>query len=164
MSKLDEMASRPPTVSLSTRADARHLATLAKFWHEGGATPSSISELVRLSLESLCDLLVNGQQVSFVTTQEEAQDILGRLGILPKIQRRNLIEALKREGNLPLGTLTKGSLAIPTSSGAQIVTDSPELKEAERRLQELLSTQTNEAQTRTKSILAGLASPEGDAD
>ena len=163
MSKLDELAQRPPTVSLSTRADARHLATLARFWHEGGVTPSSISELVRLSLESLCDLLVNGQQVSFVTTQEEAQEILGRLGILPKIQRRNLVEALKREGSLPLDTLTKGGPSLPKSTPS-VVGDSPELKEAERRLQELLSGQADEAQARTKSILAGLATPAGDAE
>ena len=163
MSKLDELAQRPPTVSLSTRADARHLATLARFWHEGGVTPSSISELVRLSLESLCDLLVNGQQVSFVTTQEEAQEILGRLGILPKIQRRNLVEALKREGNLPLSTLTKGNLTLPKATPG-VVGDSPELKEAERRLQELLSGQSEEAQARTRALLDGLASPEVDAE
>ena len=163
MSKLDELAQRPPTVSLSTRADARHLATLARFWHEGGVTPSSISELVRLSLESLCDLLVNGQQVSFVTTQEEAQEILSRLGILPKIQRRNLVEALKREGNLPLSTLTKGNLTLPKAAPG-VVGDSPELKEAERRLQELLSTQPAEAQARTRALLDGLASPEAGAE
>ena len=51
MSKLQSITSRPATISLSTRMDARHLATLARFWSDNGSIPSSTSELARPSQE-----------------------------------------------------------------------------------------------------------------
>ena len=135
MTKLSELQSRPPTLHFTSRCDARHLATLALLWQCPGEAVRSTSELVRLSLETFTEVLITSGQVSLVPTQEEAQEILGSLGLLGKgIQKRNLISALSKEGNFsPLQ-----STPLPKVSG-RVAHDSPDLLRAARELEEVLS-------------------------
>ena len=134
MTKLSELQSRPPTLAFTSRCDARHLATLALLWQSRGEVVRSTSELVRLSLETFTEVLITSGQVSLVPTQEEAQEILGSIGLLGKgIQKRNLISALSKEGNLsPLQS------TLPKVSG-RVAHDSPDLLRAARELEEVLS-------------------------
>ena len=134
MTKLSELQSRPPTLHFTSRCDARHLATLALLWQSQGEVVRSTSELVRLSLETFTEVLVTSGQISLVPTQEEAQEILGSLGILGKgIQKRNLISALSKEGNFaPLS----GTSISPSK---RVAHDSPDLLRAARELEEVLS-------------------------
>ena len=134
MTKLSELQSRPPTLHFTSRCDARHLATLALLWQSRGEVVRSTSELVRLSLETFTEVLITSGQVSLVPTQEEAQEILGSLGLLGKgIQKRNLISALTKEGNFsPLQS------TLPKVSG-RVAHDSPDLLRAARELEEVLS-------------------------
>ena len=134
MTKLSELQSRPPTLHFTSRCDARHLATLALLWQSRGEVVRSTSELVRLSLETFTEVLITSGQASLVPTQEEAQEILGSLGLLGKgIQKRNLISALTKEGNFsPLQS------TLPKVSG-RVAHDSPDLLDATRRLEEALA-------------------------
>ena len=134
MTKLSELQSRPPTLHFTSRCDARHLATLALMWQSQGEMVRSTSELVRLSLETFTEVLITSGQASLVPTQEEAQEILGSLGLLGKgVQKRNLISALSKEGNFaPLS----GTSISPSK---RVAYDSPDLLRAARELEEVLS-------------------------
>lgn len=133
--KLAETQSRVPTLHFTSRCDARHLATLAIMWQEKGEVPRSTSELVRLSLETFVEILVNSNQATFVPTQAQAQEILGTIGLLGKnILKRNLVEAITKEGNLY--SLNTGH-STPSIKG--VAHDSPDLLDATRRLEEALA-------------------------
>lgn len=133
--KLAETQLRVPTLHFTSRCDARHLATLALMWQEKGEVPRSTSELVRLSLETFVEILVNSNQATFVPTQAQAQEILGTIGLLGKnILKRNLVEALTKEGNLY--SLTTGH---STPSIRVVAHDSPDLTLAAQQLEEALS-------------------------
>jgi hypothetical protein len=98
--KLDEIRSRPATLVANTRMDARHIATLAKYWRSNGNFPTSVSELLRLSIESLSDLLVLNQRVEFVDSTNEAFLFLEACGLLTKGAKknsRNIQDALRSE-------------------------------------------------------------------
>lgn len=98
MSKLDQIHSRPATVIMTTRADLRYVATLANFWHKQNECPKSISELIRLSLESFAEFLISSNRTQFVQTHSDAQEIMDRLGMtVKKINPRHLGAALSRE-------------------------------------------------------------------
>ena len=97
MTKLSNMHGRPPTVAIHVRLDARHLATLATFWLSNGETPRSVSELTRLSLESLVHLLVDMGKVEFITTQADATEVLSRMGLRTTTIPTKLVEALRIE-------------------------------------------------------------------
>ena len=137
MTKLSELQSRPPTLAFTSRCDARHLATLALLWQSQGELVRSTSELVRLSLETFTEVLITSGQVSLVPTQEEAQEILGSLGLLGKgVQKRNLISALSKEGNFsPLS----GTRLSPSG---RVAHDSPDLLRAAKELEGALGDPT----------------------
>lgn len=143
MSKLDQINARPATLAFTSRVDARYLATLALFWEQSGSTPRSISELVRVSVESLADILVTSMKVDFVPTQEEAQNILGTLGILPKVQPRNLMKAMVAEGRINTESLGVG-LTMPMVTKGRITANNPELQMAQAKLAEALDAQTKD--------------------
>lgn len=133
--KTSELQSRVPTLHFTSRCDARHLATLALMWQEKGEIPRSTSELVRLSLETFVEILVNSHQATFVSTQAQAQEILGTIGLLGKnVLKRNLVEAMTKEGNL---SSLDSIHSIPSIRG--IAQDSPDLTLATRQLEEALS-------------------------
>lgn len=133
--KLAETQSRVPTLHFTSRCDARHLATLALMWQEKGEVPRSTSELVRLSLETFVEILVQNGQATFVPTQAQAQEILGTIGLLGKnILKRNLVEAITKEGNL-----TSLDNTHPTPSIRGVAHDSPDLTFAARQLEKALS-------------------------
>lgn len=102
--KLAELATRPPTHVLTTRMDGRYLATLAQFWHDRGERPRSSSELLRLSLEGMVELLVSNQMVTFIELHSDAVAALERLGLSTKTQNQSLLakalagESLNMEG------------------------------------------------------------------
>lgn len=132
--KLAEIQSRPATLAFTSRCDARHLATLALLWQSKGELPRSTSELVRLSIETFVEVLVTSGQISLVPTQEEAQEILGEMGLLGKgIQRRNLVEALVKEGNF--STMNSS----PSHRSSRLAHDSPEVLQAVKKLEESLA-------------------------
>lgn len=133
--KLVETQSRIPTLHFTSRCDARHLATLALMWQERGEIPRSTSELVRLSLETFVEILVQNGQTTFVPTQSQAQEILGSIGLLGKnILKRNLVEAITKEGNLS----SLNSMHF-TPVIREVAHDSPDLTLATRQLDEALS-------------------------
>jgi len=132
--KLSELQSRPATLAFTSRCDARHLATLALLWQSKGELPRSTSELVRLSIETFVEVLVTSGQISLVPTQEDAQEILGEMGLLGKgVQRRNLIEALAKEGNFSTMNSTI------THHPSRLAHDSPEVLQAVKKLEESLA-------------------------
>lgn len=96
--KLAELATRPPTIVINTRVDARHLATLANYWHAQGDTPRSMSELVRLCVEEFAKLLSSNDITTFIPDQASAIEVLTRLGLtVKKIPPRNFQAALEKE-------------------------------------------------------------------
>ena len=157
VSKLDQLNSRPPTLALSTRIDARHLATLARLWSQQGESPRSTSELVRLSLETFAEVLVTSGQVEFVQTQADAQDILGNLGLLGKSQlKRNLVQAIVREGNI-----NEAISSTPNSQsfqGGGFTKDDPHYKLAQQRLAQELSRSIGQFEADDKKDLSATLS------
>lgn len=134
--KLSTLGASPPTIAFTSRCDARHLATLAQLWTQMGEHPRSTSELVRLSLETLSEMMVLSHKVDFVQTQGEAQEILGSLGLIGKgMLRRNLVEAIVKEG----GADIPHSPVIKNPSQRIISQNDPHFKKAQDMLaQELL--------------------------
>ena len=134
--KTSELQSRVPTLHFTSRCDARHLATLALMWQEKGEIPRSTSELVRLSLETFVEILVNSNQCQFVPTQGQAQEILSAIGLLGKsVLKRNLVEAITKEGNL---SSLNSIHSTPSIRG--VAHDSPDLTFATIQLEEALNT------------------------
>jgi hypothetical protein len=124
--KIEEVKNRKATIVFTSRADARYLATLLNFWHESGERPTSISELVRLSMETFAELLVINNRTEFVQTQQDAHTIIERSGLMTKkmktLNQRNLMEAMEAEG-MELGSLSKG--LDPRGTHAVTVKDRP---------------------------------------
>lgn len=153
MSKLDQLNSRPPTLALSTRIDARHLATLARLWSQQGESPRSTSELVRLSLETFAEVLVTSGQVEFVQTQAEAQEVLGNLGLLGRSQlKRNLVQAIVREGNIN-EALSPSQNSQPSTRGG-FTKDDPHYRLAQQRLAQELSRSIGQFEAEDKRDLS----------
>lgn len=99
MSKLEQIRSRPPTHVLTTRIEAQYLATLELFWREQGELPKSMSELLRLSVESFVDFLVQNNFVTMVQSTSDALEIINNIGLrIDKTLPRNLAKALVEEG------------------------------------------------------------------
>lgn len=136
MTKLEQIQASPATYAFTSRCDARHLATLAALWQSMGEHPRSISELVRLSVETLSEMMVLSGKIDFIPSQSEAQEILGSLGLLGKgILRRNLVEAIVKEG----GSEIPHTRVIKNPSQS-ISKDDPHFKRAQDLLaKELLS-------------------------
>lgn len=163
MSKLDQLNSRPPTLALSTRIDARHLATLARLWSQQGESPRSTSELVRLSLETFAEVLVTSGQVEFVQTQAEAQEVLGGMGLLGRSQlKRNLVEAIVREGNINDSISYSGNEGVGKPLGhSRITKDDPHYKLAQQRLAQELSRSIGQFEAEDKKDLSDTLSALG---
>lgn len=159
MSKLDSLSSRPPTLSFTSRVDARYLATLLGMWQEKGSTPRSISELVRLSLESFAEILVTSNQATFVETQEEAQHLLGTLGLLPQsVLKRNLLKAMVKEGNFDSLNASPTVTKNPSRKGRP---STPEMDLALHKLESAMSEESitsyvEDDAKRTQDLLSAL--------
>lgn len=144
MPTLKDLQTRPPTLALSTRVDMRYLAALYTFWAASleGLAPRSISELSRLSLEGLAEMLISKNLTSLPPTQESARQILIEAGLLGPskgggiLLKRNMskatlekiefdIEKERVESNRKWESLRQGMGGI-------------DLKEAERRLEAAL--------------------------
>jgi len=162
--KLAALAARPATIVLTTQLDARYLATLALFWHNQGEQCASMSQLIRLSTESLCDLLVSDGHAEFVQTQEAALEIIERLGLkIKKTLGKNLASALLKEdggsGDF-LTRLTKTRKVAPKHEALQrehpISQDSPDflhaLADLEAASAEELSERVKLAQSKTEDF------------
>ena len=131
---LTDLKSTLPDLVATTRLNSRHLATLALFFHSKGETPRSTSELIRLSVESLAEVLILNNEADFVSNLDEAHQVLERLGLTGKIQKTNLQKLLK--SNLQTAPLGKG--LDPKGSGGNAVSLDPQTKEALRLLEESL--------------------------
>jgi len=159
MSKLDQLASRPATLIVSSRVDMRHLATIYTFWKKNGENPRSISELIRLSVEGFSEMLVTSHLVDFVSEHSSASEILTQVGIMTKgVQRTNLLEALAKEGKINSASLTTFK-PLPKPS-TRIVEDSPEFLQAQALLQSKMDGNIEDhiknEQERSKSFLDAL--------
>lgn len=122
MSKLEQLSTRPPTHIITTRIDARYLATLIMFWREQGELPKSKSELARLSLESFVEFLVLSNKVIKVQRFEDALEIIDKTGLsISKTIPRNLARALIIEG----ATLDFLQAPDPAHSHKQYVKENP---------------------------------------
>lgn len=127
MTKLSTTLSRPPTIVVTTRVDARYLATLAMFWHTSGEHPRTTSELLRLSLESFATLLIENKLADFITTQSDASEVLTRLGLEGKPIPKNLTLALRKEASpFDFSPLLSPSI-VPNASALRRRATSPSL-------------------------------------
>lgn len=164
MSKIDSLNSRPATHVLTTRLDARHLATLARFWHRQGELPRSASELIRLSVETFVEFLVLNNKTEMIQKYEDALQILTSTGITVKsVNRRNLAQALTEEG----ATLNLSTPAID-SKHKKTVASNPvsniEVNAAqaglETRLAEALAKRTQDEKDQLADFKENLLNPQ----
>ena len=153
MSKLSQTLKRPATLVLTTRIDARYLATLALYWNSKGESPTSVSELARLCMESFSELLTVNNQVTFVPTQEEALEILDRMNLAVKrINPKNLALAMQTEG-MSLDSLSTFLDPNKVVKNTGIQTSGPSHEMALAGLESrLLDQRVAEAQNRTKEF------------
>ncbi len=141
--KLNQVAASPATITLTSRVDMRHLATLGNFWAMAGEQPRSVSELVRVSLETFSEFLVTAGKVEFIQGQEEAKALLEGMGLnVKKVIKRNLVEALLREQGL-FKAVTKADppdiLSRNRREAQAISQDSPEVRVAQMKIDETLA-------------------------
>ena len=168
MAKLNEMQSRPATLTATTRVDARHLATLALFWAKEGSSCRSTSELIRLSLEELANVLVTSGHAEWIDTQERALEVLSRCGLTGvRVQHSHLQKAILLERPLNLDHLVKGSLDLSAPRGTSS-TPAPSHKLALAELEKRLNSpppliiRSEEEKSRTIEALVNLGQvPEG---
>lgn len=80
--KTEDLNRRRPTLSLSTRVDCRYLATLALYYSNCGDLPRSSSELIRLAVETLTEVLVLNNKVSLIEDHDGAMKILREFGFI----------------------------------------------------------------------------------
>jgi hypothetical protein len=153
MTKLAQTLKRPATLVLTTRIDARYLATLAMYWNSKGENPTSVSELARLCMESFSELLTINNQVTFVPTQEEALEILDRMNLMVKrVNPKNLALAMQAEG-ISLGSLSTflDPKKVMKNTDVQITGPSHEIALASLESR-LLDQRLAEAQDRTQEF------------
>jgi len=159
MSKLDTIRQNTATFALSSRVDIRHLATLAAFWLSHGERPNSISELTRLSIESLSELLVLNKEIDFINTNEAALEVLTRSSLISPQKNANY-KALKKVLLAEQGSLSTSSLttsldpltgpATTSSKSTYGVTD-PELSTAQATFENLVKQDTEDRITAAHS-------------
>jgi hypothetical protein len=106
VSKLTNLNTRPATHTLTTRVDARYLATLIRYWHKQGLLPRSSSELIRLSIETFTEILTLNNEIGFVDLYTDAVEIIENAGFNVKTNPRNVAKALVADG-LSLATPEK---------------------------------------------------------
>ena len=165
MSKLNEMLSRPATITFTARCDAKYLATLALFWSDNGEDCRSMSELVRLSLEELASVLVSSGGAEWIDNQERALEVLQRCGLGGfKVQPQNLQRSILAEQGLNLSTIhTKrdtsakiksrgGGVAAPTEAAALANLEKALNSDQQKDLAERLA----KAKSTTVEALSGL--------
>lgn len=167
MSKLNQLSARPPTIILTSRVDARYLATLVQFWRGQGELPRSTSELVRLSLESFAEFLTLNNKAEFVQTHEAAFEILQNTGLMvKKINPKNVAKALISEGASMSFTQPQPVDPIHSTQtkSKPISSSNPELDLAKTRLNEALSedlqSQVADANSRTEEFKKHILNPQ----
>lgn len=100
MNKIEKtLRKNPPTVVLTSRCDARSLAALASFWISQGETPRSQSELVRLSLEFLTEIITKNFNITTFQNTSSAREYLQLHGILTQGRRnfKTLAKQVEKE-------------------------------------------------------------------
>jgi len=167
MSKLDQLHSRPATMALSSRCDARHLATLALWFRKKEIIPSSTSELVRLTIETFAEFLSLQGEVDFIKEQSTATQLLKEMALLTNtIQKKNMLDALITEGrsNITLASVMTASNPITKAQimgGTRSVSEgSPELLAAqailEQKMGEDLQSRVEAEKVRSQGLFEGL--------
>jgi len=79
MNKTDEIKStRPTSIAFTSRCDIKSLATLAYFWRDKGEPARSVSELVRMSLETFRDVVLKQWPQYEIKEVTDALSILNR--------------------------------------------------------------------------------------
>ena len=169
MSKLDQIHQRPASLIMSTRADARYIATLINFWRKQDENPRSISELLRLSVESFAEFLVLNNQVAFVQNHTDAFQILDRTGMtVKKTNPKHIAEILSKENSSSLENVLKSPKIDQshqeTLSHNPVSPEGPEMSsvmaELETRLNSDLDTRVKEAKERTEEFKKSLGIPQ----
>jgi hypothetical protein len=93
-SQFEKMLHKPRTIAISSRLDARTLASLDSFWKSQSQIPRSTSELVRVSLEYFSELLQFKQLTTHFATQESALEYLSNTSLTFKTQKDKLTTEL----------------------------------------------------------------------
>jgi hypothetical protein len=88
---------KPKTIALSTRLDAKTLASLDHYWRKNGNSPRSTSELVRVSLEYFAEILQSKELTKFFPTQEEALIYLSKTPLTFQLQPTKMHSQLIHE-------------------------------------------------------------------
>lgn len=163
VSKLDELASRPPTIIFTSRVDDRHLATLALFWRSKGEMFTSVSALARLSLETFAEFLVQNNLADFVSTHSAALEILENTGLKPeRVNPRNLAKALVAEGySFSPSSSPVDRVHQEQRQKSPFSKDNPALRAAEEELRKRLADQMNQQIERTNDDLSEFKSQFG---
>lgn len=106
MSKLDFLATqRPTTFSSTVRMDIRTVATLLTFWRQQGEPLRSITEVVRLSVETFRDVVAKKHPEMEVLETATAVRLLQESGLVDPLaagrrNRGNLAEQLQLEDSV----------------------------------------------------------------
>lgn len=147
---LDNLQSRPPSHSFSSRADIRHLATLASFFKSNGIHPRSVAELVRLSLETLSETLIKNRLIDYHDNLIEAEDFMKSIGLSASPLKKNISQILINEG------IEVDVSQLKTKHPKQKISQSnPLAAEAVERLSDLIKKE-NESEERISKQLEGL--------
>ena len=96
------------TVATTYRGDIRTIASLAMFWQDQGEPTRTLSELLRLTVESLFDLVTRKWPDYEVLTHSEAYKILTKLNLITDEKGHNMasladvlsVEDLLAEGGI----------------------------------------------------------------
>ena len=93
--QIQSILKRPTSAVYSSRMDIRTVASLTKYWISKGHKPTSVSELMRLSLETFSDLLYQNSCTEKFTAQD-AYNFLESIGLLKTLSSRNRTSLVKQ--------------------------------------------------------------------
>ena len=144
MTNINKILSKhPASLNISSRCDHRTIAALAIFWQASGEGARSISEVVRVSLETFAELLQLQKKAPLIESHEQALSILRGLSMnIPKRSARMLAKELSKEslkvegfkqGDILGGQ--KSSIVHPLIREAQLATGREELESEEDALE-----------------------------
>ena len=95
---IEIITKRPASLVINSRCDIRTIASLALFWRGQNEPAKSVSEIVRVSLETIQEALVLQGKARHVEGVEEALEIIQQMGLtIPERSRSIVAKALANE-------------------------------------------------------------------
>ena len=151
---------------LQLRCDRRTIATLAEFFFNDGEQIMSLSQLGRMAIEELRQILVDNNLVDDVLSTEDATKTLDRLGmgnLNPRGKgKRNYTKALRIEQRIFSPIVREGSTRIKKKAleGMKEVTDDLTLADVNEAREEIEQKLKNERKVNLSKIPDGLIKEE----